>query len=95
MDQLWRHFVGARRYPSQITPRPLCSSAVLGNAALAQSNRDAARERAEALRPILDELHGRPLRAIAEELDRRGIATPSGRPWSAVGVMRVRDRLKA
>jgi DNA invertase Pin-like site-specific DNA recombinase len=66
---------------------------VLGNAALAKANRDAAAERAEALRPVFSELAGMSTRAAAAELDRRGIATPSGGKWSAMAVSRVRERI--
>ncbi len=56
-------------------------------------NREDARARAEALRPILAELSGQSARAIAAELNARGIATPTGSPWSAVTVIRVQRRL--
>jgi DNA invertase Pin-like site-specific DNA recombinase len=49
--------------------------------------------RAEALRPVLAELVGRPLQAIASELDRRGYATASGKPWSMAGVRNTLLRL--
>jgi DNA invertase Pin-like site-specific DNA recombinase len=68
---------------------------VLGNPALAKANQDAAAGRAEALRDVLTELADRPLREVAAELNRRGIATPTGAPWSHVAVMRVRKRLAA
>lgn len=68
---------------------------VLGNAELAKANRDAAAERAEALRPVFAELAGLSTRAAAAELDRRGIATPTGAAWSAMAVSRIRDRLAA
>jgi DNA invertase Pin-like site-specific DNA recombinase len=68
---------------------------VLGNPALAKANRDAAAERAEALRPVFAELAGMSTRAAAAELDKRGIATPSGAPWNAMAVLRVRERLAA
>jgi hypothetical protein len=63
----------------------------LGNPALAQANRQVARERAEPLCPVLEELRGRPLRAIADELNSRGITTPSGA--SAMQVHRALRRL--
>jgi len=66
---------------------------VLGNAALAAANRDAAAERAEALRSVFAELADMTTRAAAAELDRRGVATPTGAPWSAMAVSRVRERL--
>ena len=54
----------------------------------------AADERAEALRPVLAELRELSANAIARELNARQIATPSGKPWSAVTVLRVRRRLE-
>jgi hypothetical protein len=65
---------------------------VLGNAALAARNRGAAAERAEALRPVFAELASMTTRAAAAELDRRGVATPSGAPWSAMTVLWVCER---
>jgi Resolvase, N terminal domain len=63
--------------------------------ALAKANRDAAAERAEVLRPVFAELAGISTRAAAAELDRCGIATPTGAKWSAMAVSRVRERLGA
>jgi DNA invertase Pin-like site-specific DNA recombinase len=68
---------------------------VLGNAKLAADNRAAAATRANDLRPVFAELAGMSTRAAAAELDRRGVATPSGTPWSAMAVLRVRERLGA
>jgi DNA invertase Pin-like site-specific DNA recombinase len=56
--------------------------------------RDAAKARAEALRPILAELSTMSARAIAAELNRRGVPTPNGRPWHATTVIRVQRRLE-
>jgi DNA invertase Pin-like site-specific DNA recombinase len=66
---------------------------VLGNAKLAAANQAAAAERAAALRPVLVELAGLSARAAAAELNSRGVETPTGAPWSAKTVIRVRDRL--
>ncbi len=66
---------------------------VLGNATLAKINRDAAAERAEALRSVFAELAGMSTHVAAAELDKRGIATPTGAKWSAMTVLRVRKRL--
>jgi hypothetical protein len=63
------------------------------HAALAKTNHDAAAERTEALRPVFAELAGMSTRAAAAELNRRGIATPTGAKWSAMAVSRVRERL--
>ena len=56
--------------------------------------RDEALARAQALRPTFDELAGLSANAIAIELNKRGVATPTGSPWSAVTVIRVQKRLK-
>jgi DNA invertase Pin-like site-specific DNA recombinase len=66
---------------------------VLGNANLAAANKAAAAERAEALRTVFVETACMSLRAAADVLNSRGIATPSGKPWSAMAVARVRVRL--
>jgi DNA invertase Pin-like site-specific DNA recombinase len=58
-------------------------------------NRDEAKARAEALRPILAELSGLSARAIAAELNAREVATPSGGRWHALTVIRVQRRLEA
>src|SRR5262245_545519 len=65
----------------------------LGNPALAAANRAAARERAAALRPVLDELADLSATACARELNRRDVATPAGGKWHAKSVLRVRQRL--
>jgi DNA invertase Pin-like site-specific DNA recombinase len=57
-------------------------------------NRDAAKERAQALLPILAELNGMSARAIAAQLNLRSIPTPNGGPWYAVTVIRVQRRLE-
>ena len=55
--------------------------------------RDEAKARAETLRPVFAELAGLSANAIARELNARRIKTTSGRPWSAVTVIRVQRRL--
>jgi DNA invertase Pin-like site-specific DNA recombinase len=57
------------------------------------ANRDEAQGRAEVLRPTLAELSGLSARAIAGELNARGIATPSGGKWHAETVIRVQRHL--
>jgi DNA invertase Pin-like site-specific DNA recombinase len=52
-------------------------------------------ERAKAMAPIFEELAGRSAREIARILNDRNVATPTGKPWSAMTVIRVRDRLSA
>ena len=66
----------------------------LGNQEVADANRAAAKERAEALRPVLEELAGQSANAIAKALNARNVATPTGSPWSAKTVIRVQRRLK-
>jgi hypothetical protein len=66
---------------------------VLGNAALAKANGDAAADRADALQDVFAELAGMSTRAAAAELDRRGVAPPTGGRWSAMAVLRIRKRL--
>jgi hypothetical protein len=43
--------------------------------------------------PILQKLTGQSLRAIAAELDRRGIKSWGGKPWNAVSVRNAMVRL--
>jgi DNA invertase Pin-like site-specific DNA recombinase len=57
-------------------------------------NRDAAKERAQTLLPILAELNGMSARAIAAQLNVRKVPTPNGGPWYAVTVIRVQRRLE-
>jgi DNA invertase Pin-like site-specific DNA recombinase len=56
-------------------------------------NREEAKARAEALRPILAELNGLSARAIAAELNKRNAPTPNGGPWHSMTVIRVQRRL--
>jgi DNA invertase Pin-like site-specific DNA recombinase len=67
----------------------------LGNPELGAANKAAAAERDAAIRPILIELRGRPLREIAAHLTERGIEAPRGGAWNATTVMRVKQRLEA
>jgi DNA invertase Pin-like site-specific DNA recombinase len=50
-------------------------------------------ERAEALRPVLEELADLSHNAAAKALNERGITTAQGKPWTAMQVSRVRARL--
>ena len=54
-----------------------------------------AKARAEALRPVFAELASLSANALAAELNARGVATPTGSPWSAKTVRRVQRRLEA
>jgi DNA invertase Pin-like site-specific DNA recombinase len=57
--------------------------------------KDAAVERAKALAPLFDELADKSAREIARIRNDRSVATPTGKPWSAMTVIRARDRLAA
>jgi len=50
-------------------------------------------ERAEALRPVFAELASLSHRGVAKTLNERGIKTATGKAWTAVQVIRVRERL--
>ena len=65
-----------------------------GMRAKSLQTRDEAKARAEALRPLFVELDGKSANAIAIELNKRNMPTPTGSPWSAVTVIRVQKRLK-
>jgi DNA invertase Pin-like site-specific DNA recombinase len=88
-----------RRLISQRTKDALAAKKVQGvklgglNAGLVRV-RDEAKARAEALRPILDELKDMSARGIAAELNARNVATPNGGAWSAKTVIRVQRRLE-
>src|SRR5258708_5815510 len=56
-------------------------------------NRDEAKERAEALRPIFAELEGMSARKIAAALNERNVPTSTGVPWHVMTVIRVKRRL--
>jgi DNA invertase Pin-like site-specific DNA recombinase len=60
-----------------------------------EANKRAAVERAEALRLVFAELAALSANAAAAELNARKVATPTGSPWSALTVIRVRARLAA
>ena len=53
-----------------------------------------AKERAEGLRSVFEELSGMSARKAAKELNARGIPTSSGSKWYATQVIRVRERLQ-
>jgi hypothetical protein len=57
--------------------------------------KQAAVERAKALAPLFDELADKSAREIARILNDRSVATPTGKPWSAMTVIRARERLAA
>ena len=64
-----------------------------GHREQSEVNRLQAIERAEQLRSFFDELAGLSARKVAEELNRRGIKTATGKAWTAMQVIRVRERL--
>lgn len=66
----------------------------LGNQQVADANAAAAKARAEALRPVLEELTGHSANAIAKTLNERNVPTPTGSPWSAKTIIRVQRRLE-
>jgi hypothetical protein len=84
------HWVQRARRRNKTPAVPLANR---GKVLVAKANHGAAIERAEALRSVFAELADLSARAAAAELDRRGIATPSGAKWSAMAVLRVRERL--
>jgi DNA invertase Pin-like site-specific DNA recombinase len=53
----------------------------------------AAIARAKVLTPLFDELAGKSAREIARILNERNVPTPTGKPWSAMTVIRARDRV--
>jgi DNA invertase Pin-like site-specific DNA recombinase len=57
--------------------------------------KEAAVERARALAPLFEELEGKSAREIARTFNELKIKTPTGKPWSAVTVLRARQRLVA
>ena len=67
----------------------------IGNATFGDANRQAAAERAAELQPILAELSALSAGAAARELNERNVSTPTGAPWSAKTVIRVRERVAA
>lgn len=71
---------------------------ILGSPRLPEQNaarQAAAAERARAIRDEMQQLSRMSAHAAAAELNRRGIATATGAPWSARTVIRVRERLAA
>ncbi|AMA55959.1 recombinase family protein [Bradyrhizobium sp. CCGE-LA001] len=58
-----------------------------------RQEKEAAVERAKELVPHFEELEGESARAIARALNERNVKTPTGKPWSAVTVLRAKTRL--
>jgi DNA invertase Pin-like site-specific DNA recombinase len=89
-----------RRMISQRTKEALASAKARGKqlGGLRDYGREAKRaaiERAKALAPLFDEMEGKSAREIARILNDRNVATPTGKPWSAMTVIRARHRLAA
>ena len=87
-----------RRLISERTKASLAAAKARGvklGGANAQSELAAkeAKARAEELRPLFTELADLSARKAAEELNHRGVPTPTGGKWHAVTVLRVRERL--
>ena len=61
--------------------------------AINEKRQAGALQRARAIAPILLESAGMSARSLAAELNARQVETPSGAPWSAKTVIRVRERL--
>jgi DNA invertase Pin-like site-specific DNA recombinase len=68
-----------------------------GRNVLAPKNREAAQERATALRSVFTAKleAGKSLRTIAAELNAEGVPTPKGGEWHLTSVKRMVDRLAA
>jgi DNA invertase Pin-like site-specific DNA recombinase len=87
-----------RRYISQRTRDALAAKKSQGVKlgglnAKGIANREEARQRAEALRPVFAGLAGLSHRKMAAELNAMGVATPAGGQWHAVTVKRVLERI--
>ena len=67
----------------------------LGNPEMNERRKNQAADRAEALRDVFDRLRLFAAHTAANKLNALGIATPTGAPWSAKTVIRVRRRLAA
>jgi DNA invertase Pin-like site-specific DNA recombinase len=86
-----------RRMISERTKQALASAKANGKlGGLRDHGREAkaaAVERAKALAPLFEELADKSAREIARILNDRNVATPTGKPWSAMTVIRARQRL--
>jgi DNA invertase Pin-like site-specific DNA recombinase len=60
---------------------------------IAEAKQRATAARAEAVRPVITETKHLSTQAAADELNRRGVTTVSGKQWYAMQVLRARNRL--
>jgi DNA invertase Pin-like site-specific DNA recombinase len=65
----------------------------IGNPRLGKQNKIAAAARAKQLRPVITETAHLSMQAAADLLNDRGLTTATGKPWHAMQVSRVRQRL--
>lgn len=89
-----------RRMISERTKQALASAKANGKQLgglrdYGRAAKEAAVERAKALAPFFDELADKSAREIARILNDRNVATPTGKQWSAMTVIRARERLSA
>jgi DNA invertase Pin-like site-specific DNA recombinase len=87
-----------RRMISERTKQALASAKANGKqlGGLRDHGREAkaaAVERAKALEPLFQELAEKSAREIARILNARSVATPNGKPWSAMTIIRAQKRL--
>jgi DNA invertase Pin-like site-specific DNA recombinase len=83
----------SRRAKDALAPKKAQGVKLGGLNAKGIENRDAARERADQLRPVFSELAGPSARKIAAALNERKIPTPAGGEWHAATVIRVQRRI--
>jgi hypothetical protein len=79
-----------------MTPTPGCArdKQLVGPRNYGREAKAVAVERAKALAPLFEELAGnKSTREIARILSDRNVAASAGGPWSAMTVIRARDRL--
>jgi DNA invertase Pin-like site-specific DNA recombinase len=91
MLHMYQHYELARRAGGVLAAKKAQAGSGLNSKAMAA--RQAALERAEALRPTFAKLQGKSASEAARLLNQRKVATPTGRAWSAVTVIRTRTRL--
>jgi DNA invertase Pin-like site-specific DNA recombinase len=100
LGESWRGLTGVERWcPWRVRTKAALAAAKakgkqLGNyQRIAAAEQRATTERAEAVRPAIAKMAHLSARAAADELNRRRITTTSGKPWDAMQITRLRDRL--